>query len=44
VSGVSITRRWLAEGAQRPGWAGNHIGFYPFPTGIAGEAADEGQS
>jgi hypothetical protein len=17
---------------QRPGWAGNHIGFYPFPT------------
>ena len=19
---------------QRPGWAGNHIGFYPFPTGI----------
>jgi hypothetical protein len=19
---------------QHPGWAGNHIGFYPFPTGI----------
>jgi|AmaraimetFIIA100_FD_contig_121_184432_length_6864_multi_5_in_0_out_0_2 hypothetical protein len=18
---------------QRPGWAGNHIGFYPYPTG-----------
>jgi hypothetical protein len=22
---------------QRPGWARNHIGFYPFPTGIADE-------
>ena len=20
---------------QRPGWAGNHIGFYPFPTNAA---------
>jgi hypothetical protein len=20
---------------QRPGWAGNHVGFYPFPTEIA---------
>jgi hypothetical protein len=23
---------------QRPGWAGNHIGFYPFPIGAADEA------
>jgi hypothetical protein len=22
---------------QRPGWAGNHVGFYPFPTNIADE-------
>jgi hypothetical protein len=22
---------------QRPGWAGNHVGFYPFPTSIADE-------
>jgi hypothetical protein len=22
---------------QRPGWAGNNIGFYPFPTTIADE-------
>ena len=22
---------------QRPGWAGNHIGFYPFPIGIVDE-------
>jgi hypothetical protein len=21
---------------QRPGWAGNHIGFYPFPTSSRG--------
>jgi hypothetical protein len=21
-----------------PGWVGNHIGFYPFPTSIADEA------
>jgi hypothetical protein len=20
---------------QRPGWAGNNVGFYPFPTNIA---------
>jgi hypothetical protein len=25
---------------QRPGWAGNHIGFYPFPT-IADETREE---
>jgi hypothetical protein len=25
---------------QRPGWAGNHIGFYPFPT-IADEMREE---
>jgi hypothetical protein len=24
---------------QRPGWAGNHIGFYPFPMSIADENA-----
>jgi hypothetical protein len=23
---------------QRPGWAGNHIGFYPFPTSVADES------
>jgi hypothetical protein len=22
---------------QHPGWAGNHIGFYPFPTNVDGE-------
>jgi hypothetical protein len=26
---------------QRPGWAGNHIGFYPFPTSIANEMREE---
>jgi hypothetical protein len=26
---------------QRPGWAGNHIGFYPFPTSIENEMLDE---
>jgi hypothetical protein len=25
--------------SQRPGWAGNHIGFYPFPMSIADENA-----
>jgi hypothetical protein len=24
---------------QRPGWAGNHVGFYPFPMSIADENA-----
>jgi hypothetical protein len=24
---------------QRPGWAGNHIGFYPFPMSIADDNA-----
>ncbi|MGA7231470.1 MAG: hypothetical protein WBX95_11160 [Xanthobacteraceae bacterium] len=24
---------------QRPGWAGNHIGFYPFPMSIVDENA-----
>jgi hypothetical protein len=24
---------------QHPGWAGNHIGFYPFPMSIADENA-----
>jgi hypothetical protein len=23
---------------RRPGWAGNHIGFYPFPTDIDDES------
>jgi len=27
---------------QRPGWPGNHVGFYPFPTGSADEKALEG--
>jgi hypothetical protein len=26
---------------QRPGWAGNHIGFYPFPTEIADQMRDD---
>jgi hypothetical protein len=26
---------------QRPGWAGNNIGFYPFPTTIADEMREE---
>jgi hypothetical protein len=26
---------------QRPGWAGNHIGFYPFPMSIADEMCKE---
>jgi hypothetical protein len=26
---------------QRPGWAGKHIGFYPFPTGTADEMREE---
>jgi hypothetical protein len=25
---------------QRPGWTGNHIGFYPFPTEIADQMRD----
>jgi hypothetical protein len=25
----------------RPGWAGNHIGFYPFPTEIADQMRDD---
>jgi len=25
---------------QRPGWAGNHIGFYPFPISVSGVGAD----
>jgi hypothetical protein len=24
---------------QHPGWAGNHVGFYPFPMSIADENA-----
>jgi hypothetical protein len=28
---------------QRPGWAGNHVGFYPFPTNSE-QHHDEGQS
>ena len=27
---------------QRPGWAANNIGFYPFPTDIADEVHDIG--
>ncbi len=23
---------------QRPGWAGNNVGFYPFPTNIGDES------
>ena len=26
---------------QHPGWAGNHIGFYPFPTEIADQMRDD---
>jgi hypothetical protein len=26
---------------QRPGWAGNHIGFYPFPTGLPTKCATQ---
>jgi hypothetical protein len=26
---------------QRPGWAGNHVGFYPFPTEIADQMRDD---
>jgi len=26
---------------QRQGWAGNHIGFYPFPTEIADQMRDD---
>jgi hypothetical protein len=26
---------------QRPGWAGNHIGFYPFPNGSADQMRDD---
>jgi hypothetical protein len=26
---------------ERPGWAGNHVGFYPFPTSIADEMREE---
>jgi hypothetical protein len=26
---------------QRPSWAGNHIGFYPFPTEIANQMRDD---
>jgi hypothetical protein len=26
---------------QRPGWAGNHIGFYPFPTETADQMRDD---
>jgi hypothetical protein len=31
-----------AEGAtlQRPGWASNNVGFYPFPTGEANERGE----
>jgi hypothetical protein len=25
---------------QRPGWAGNDVGFYPFPTGEANERGE----
>jgi len=28
---------------QRPGWAGNHIGFYPFPMSIVDEMREEDQ-
>ena len=31
--------RWLS---RRPGWAGNNVGFYPFPT-IADEMREEHQ-
>ena len=26
---------------QRPGWAGNQMGFYPFPTEIADQMRDD---
>jgi hypothetical protein len=29
----------LLEVSNLPGWAGNHIGFYPFPMSIADENA-----
>jgi hypothetical protein len=36
-------RSWLSmeefATLQHPGWAGNHIGFYPFPMSIADENA-----
>ncbi|MFZ0150419.1 MAG: hypothetical protein WAM72_19210, partial [Xanthobacteraceae bacterium] len=28
---------------QRPGWAGYHIGFYPFPTDIGEPKAQHGK-
>jgi hypothetical protein len=26
---------------QRPGWAGNNVGFYPFPISVRGVGADD---